>query len=114
MTPAHQSLPPIDWDPPPPDERPDARLVLPGNECMLRQVGTRPGGLAPTTVPAEGAPPTTVAAAPGQPVTSAPPATLPPIPVFERVQLGTTIPPDVLDPNAGLPLVKISDNVGRC
>ena len=112
MTPAHENLLQIDWDAPLPPERSNARLVLPGNECSLRQVGTRPGGLAPTTVPDE--PVETVVVDPENPIEAVPPETLPAIPVFEKVQLGTTIPPDVLDPNAGLPLVAVNDNVGPC
>lgn len=112
MTPAHENLLPIDWDAPAPPERSNARLVLPGNECSLRQVGTRPGGPVPTTVPEE--PVETVVEDPDNPAETVPPETLPAIPIFEKVQLGTTIPPDVLDPNAGLPLVAANDNIGPC
>ena len=113
MTPAHENLPLLDWDEPPSPDRPDARLVLPGNECALRQVGTRPGGPAPTTVP-EGPPVETVPEDPENPAETTVPETLPPIPIFEKVDLGTTIAPDVLDPNAPLPTVEATANVGRC
>jgi hypothetical protein len=34
--------------------------------------------------------------------------------VVEAVEVGTTIPPDVLDPNAPVPSIEIADNVGPC
>lgn len=100
MEPAHVFLPVLDWDRPPPPKRPNARLVLPGSECILK--------LAPVvTVPVDpNAPPTTLA--PDATTTT----TLPP--VAEVIQLGTTIPPEVLDPNAPLPSVAITENVGPC
>ena len=64
-----------------------ARLYLPGNECVLRVVGTAPAPVDPD------APPTTVpsADADGNPVETVPPAT---VPLVEAVQVGDTIPPD--------------------
>ncbi|MFT5027555.1 MAG: membrane peptidoglycan carboxypeptidase, partial [Ilumatobacter sp.] len=35
MDPAHTFLPQLDWDAPPAPERPNARLFLPGNECIV-------------------------------------------------------------------------------
>jgi penicillin-binding protein 1A len=100
MEPAHVALPVLDWDRPPPPERPNARLYLPGNECILV--------LAPVVeVPVDpNAPPTTLA--PDATTTT----TLPP--VAEVVQVGTTLPPDLLDPNAPMPSLPLTDNVGRC
>ncbi len=100
MEPAHVGVPVLDWDRPPPPERPNARLVLPGNECILV--------FAPVVaVPVDpNAPPTTVA--PDATTTT----TLPPI--AEVIEVGTTIPADLLDPNAPLPSVPLTDNVGPC
>ena len=109
-----------------------SRLILPGNECVVTVVGYRevPAVIdpaapdAPEAPPAEGvpaaaapagilrAPPAPVdPSVPEEPVESAPPAR---IPITRSVQVGTTIPPDVLDPNAPLPMVAISSSVGRC
>lgn len=113
MDAAHVGLPVEDWLPPPPDPRPDARLYLPGNEC-LAQVSSGP---APTSeVPVEPevaersapqqAPPTltvaptptlTVPGGPGEPPATeptAPPTTV----VVVPVDPGTTIPQGVVDP----------------
>ena len=129
MEPAHAFVPILDWDRPPPPERPNARLILPGDECVITVVGYTevPAVIdpeAPDAPPAEGVPaaaaPAGILRAPPQPVDpsvpeepveSAPPAR---IPITRSVQVGTTIPPDVLDPNAPLPMVAISSSVGRC
>ncbi len=103
MEPAHASLPVLDWDRPPPPVRPNARLVLPGNECV------RVVTLAPVDSVDPNAPTTTLAPD-AVPVETAPPATI----VTEVIPVGTTIPPDVLDPNAPLPSVPLTDNVGPC
>ena len=73
MEPAHTFLPAVDWDRPAPPSRPNARLYLPGNECVLRVVGTAPAPVDPE------APPTTVPPPneDGTPVETAPPATVP-------------------------------------
>ena len=109
MDPAHALLPVLDWDDPPRPERPNARLVLPGNECAVRVVGFEPGVPIPVEVdPA--APPTTLAEG-AEPV---PVQTTPGRPIVEAVDLGTTIAPDNLDPNAPLPSVATGLSVGRC
>ena len=45
------------------------------------------------------------------PAETAPPAT---IPIIESVQVGTTIPPDNLDPLAPLPSLPAGAVLGRC
>ena len=107
MQPAHTFLEPLDWERPAPPKRPNARLYLPGNECALRAVGTAPAPVDPE------APPTTVPPPnpDGTPAETVPPAT---VPVFESVQVGTTIPPDNLDPLAPLPSLPVTDTVGPC
>ena len=103
MEPAHASVPVLDWDRPPPPERPNARLYLPGNECV------RVVALAPVD-PVDPNAPTTTLAPDAAPVETAPPVTI----VTEAIQVGTTIPPDVLDPNVPLPSLPLTDNVGPC
>lgn len=105
MDPAHLGLPNEDWDDPLPPERPNARLVLPGAECIV--VVAEPEE--PELAPGETLPPTTE-----------------PLPLPEGVettttvlptvleQLGTTIAPDNLDPNHPLPTVEISQEVVTC
>ena len=126
MEPAHAFSPVEDWDRPPPPERPNARLILPGNECVITIVGytevpdvvdpdapADPGAVAPAG-PAgilRAPPPPVDPGAPEEPVESVPPVR---IPITESVQVGTTIPPDVLDPYAPLPMVAISASVGPC
>jgi penicillin-binding protein 1A len=107
MEPAHVFYPPEDWDRPAPPSRANARLYLPGNECALRAVGTAPAPIDPN------APPTTVPPPneDGTPVETVPPAT---VPVFESVQVGTTIPPDNLDPLAPMPSLPASERLGPC
>ncbi len=107
MDPAHTFLPALDWEAPAPPSRPNARLVLPGNECAARVVGFEPG------VPVEvdpAAPPVSVA--PG--AEPAPVETTPGRPIVETVDIGTTIAPDNLDPNAPLPTVDINLVVSAC
>ena len=107
MQPAHTFIPFADWERPAPPKRPNARLYLPGNECALRAVGTAPAPVDPE------APPTTVPPPnpDGTPAETVPPAT---VPVYESVQVGTTIPPDNLDPLAPLPSLPVTDTVGPC
>ncbi|MEL6892763.1 MAG: penicillin-binding transpeptidase domain-containing protein, partial [Actinomycetota bacterium] len=94
-----------DWEGPPPPERPNARLVLPGNECEITVVGFEEpeveevDPLAPTTT-----------LDPAQP----PPSTEPPVPITVRDTLGTTVPADVVDPTYPLPSVELTRNVQPC
>lgn len=128
-----------DWDRPAPPSREAARLYLPGNECLFEIVGFEPATTVPgdsvpvapegfrrpaappsTTAPGPATtPPTTQAAPP--PVTTTPDTTpttttttLPPVPILNPIESGTTIPPDVLDPNAPLPSVPLDQLVGPC
>jgi penicillin-binding protein 1A len=106
MEPAHTFLPVVDWERPAPPKRANTRLYLPGNECVLRAVGTAPAPLDPD------APPTTVPPNPdGTPADTVAPVT---VPVYQAVQVGTTIPPDNLDPLAPLPSLPVTDTVGPC
>jgi penicillin-binding protein 1A len=100
MEPAHAGVPAADWDRPPPPKRANARLYLPGNECI--QIA------APVAeVPVDpNAPPTTVDPAAATTTTT--------IPIARTVPVGTTIPPDVLDPKAPLPFLPLTDLVGPC
>lgn len=107
-----------DWDPPGRPPRQPARLYLPGNECLYEVVSfLQPGALPTIPVPApEGfrqpaAPPTTTTTVPGPTTTT---TTLAPVPIFEPVESGTTIPPDVLDPNAPLPSAPLQLIVVPC
>ncbi|NNE11461.1 MAG: hypothetical protein HKN41_04365 [Ilumatobacter sp.] len=132
-----------DWPRPEPPARGAARLYLPGNECLYEIVGyeqqtpppteTPPpseapapeGFRAPLAPPATDppepdpppeAPPATEAPPPGTtvPETTAPPTTLPPRPIFGQVDSGTTIPPDVVDPNAPMPSAPVEQIVRPC
>jgi penicillin-binding protein 1A len=100
MEPAHAGVPAVDWDRPPPPKRPNARLYLPGNECI--QV---PAPVAPAPVDPN-APPTTLDPAAATTTTT--------LPIARTVPVGTTIPPDVLDPKAPLPFLPLTDLVGPC
>jgi penicillin-binding protein 1A len=88
-----------DWPPPPAPLRPPARLYLPGADCLATLLS---GALPDSNVSTSVAPPTTVAS-PAASSTLVPPANAPP--VLQQVKNGTTIPPDVLDPNAPVPTV---------
>ena len=120
-----------DWDAPPSPEREPARLYLPGNECLYAVVGYVPAPtVAPESEPAvEGfrspqAPPATDAPAPTTATTvpETTPATTPettsttapPRPIFGEVDSGTTIPPDVLDPDAPMPSAPTNQRVQTC
>jgi membrane peptidoglycan carboxypeptidase len=109
MQPAHALLPFADWDRPAPPERPNARLYLPGNECAVRVVGSAPAPVDPDAPPTTEPPPDPD----GTPVETVEtvPAT---VPVLAAVQVGTTIPPDNLDPLAPLPSLPITDQLGSC
>jgi penicillin-binding protein 1A len=125
MEPAHASLPLEDWPDPPPPPRPNARLFLPGDECLVTVVAPPPvDPLDPTAVtvpatsvagfrnpqqaPVETTPPPVEPVDPAVPEATAPP----PVVVVERV--GTTIAPDVLDPLAPIPTIEIGRTMGRC
>ncbi len=114
---AHAQLPAQDWPAPPPPARPNARLVLPGSDCAVQVVGyeTIPGQPIPTEAPPETTAPRGTAE-PAEPDEPAPVQTTPAVtvPIVESVDVGTTIPPDVLDPKAPLPSVVASAQVGRC
>ena len=116
----------LDWAPPGPQPRPPARLVLPGNECVYQVVGFEPAETTPDTEPGAddgGDAPDgfrTPAAAP-EPTTETTIAveettttTGPPRPIYARVDSGTTIPPNVLDPTAPIPSVPLDRLVRPC
>ena len=105
-----------DFVDPAPPERPNARLVLPGNECSVTVVGYNETvvavGPAPTaaTVPVE-----TVEGE--EPVETAAPQQqyrVDRTPITVQDALGTTIAPDVLDPDAPLPSVPANQQVSAC
>ncbi len=108
MEPAHALVPVVDWERPAPPKRPNARLVLPGNECESRVVGTRVvvGAVDPN------APPTTLVEGEVPTETVAPAPVV--VPIIESVQVGTTIPPDNLDPLAPLPSLPATASLGSC
>lgn len=128
-----------DWDRPEPPARGPARLYLPGNECLYQIIGyevpetvppdeTTPAEPAPEGFRAPAAPPPTDPPATDPPTTdpptgtqppetapeTTPTTTLPPRPIFGQVESGTTIPPDVLDPNAPLPSAPAEQLVQAC
>jgi penicillin-binding protein 1A len=109
MEPAHAFVPFADWERPAPT-RGSARLVLPGNECAVRVVGSAPAPVDPNAPPTT-VPPPNEDGTPAETVPAAPPAT---VPIVEAVQIGTTIPPDNLDPLAPLPSLPVTDRVGPC
>ena len=115
-----------DWDPPGTPEREPARLYLPGNECLFAIIGYEPvttlaeepppappvEGFAPPRAPPPTTPqPPTATTAPAPTTTS---TTAPPRPIFGPVDSGTTIPPDVLDPDAPLPSAPLEQRVRGC
>jgi penicillin-binding protein 1A len=115
---AHFSVPAEDWDPPPPPERANARLVLPGTECEVTVVGTTGGD---PIAPAEPeAPPAVIEQfqteppPPEVPAEPAPVQTTPVVVITAKSQLGTTIAPDNLDPNHPLPSVAIGRSISPC
>jgi hypothetical protein len=119
-----------DWEPPGPQPRTAARLLLPGNECVYQIVGYETVPPEPSD-PANGdvqgfappvaAPPDAVAPPVVAPPTTVPPApetttttTTPPKPILAPVDAGTTIAPNVLDPRAPLPSVPLNAIVRPC
>ena len=62
----------------------------------------------PTPAPPPATPP------PTEPAETTTTTTLPPRPIYGQVESGTTIPPDVLDPNAPLPSVPLDRVVSPC
>ena len=102
-----------DWDAPPPPARPNARLVLPGNECVFTIDGLPPGGIVPAD-PNATVPSTEPPAEGEEPAETAPPATLPPVPITAKVDIGTTIDPSNLDPRAPLPTIAAGSAVAPC
>lgn len=106
MEPASAGTPHEDWDRPASPSRPNMRLYLPGNECVLTVVGSR---VVPTTVDPDA--PTTTLGEGEEPGPTAPPET---VPLVESVIVGTTIPPDVLDPLHPLPMLATTELVGPC
>ncbi|MEO5724242.1 MAG: penicillin-binding transpeptidase domain-containing protein, partial [Ilumatobacteraceae bacterium] len=126
-----ESLPVLDWPPPPKPSRGPMRLYLPGVECLTQLVGgtaptTTTSGVnpvspllaAPTTeVPTATTTATTTPSEPSGTTTTVPLVTTPPTPpppVYRNLPSGTTIPPDVLDPNAPVPTVPLSVIVYTC
>jgi len=117
-----------DWEQPDSQPRGAARLYLPGSECLYEIVGYEPAATAPPAETAPPAPPEGFRAPAAPPPTTAPPApppgtvppetvpttTLPPVPIFGQVESGTTIAPDVLDPNAPLPSAPVGQLVRPC
>ncbi|MEM9745186.1 MAG: transglycosylase domain-containing protein [Actinomycetota bacterium] len=114
MDPAHAGVPALDWDDPAPPERPNVRLVLPGNECSVTVIGFEE--VPPSTDP--NAPPTTQPPPPSVPEGEDPPPTttipLETVPITILDELGTTIAPDNLDPDHPLPTVPIDQEVSAC
>ena len=110
MEPAHVFLTVLDWDRPGPPKRSNARLFLPGNECESRVVGTELAPVDPDAPPTAVPPPN----ADGSPAATAPPAPPVTVPIVESVQVGTTIPPDNLDPLAPLPSLPRTASLGPC
>jgi membrane peptidoglycan carboxypeptidase len=103
MDPAHANLAVEDWPDPPAPARPNARLFLPGVECVVTAV----------------APPPAAPVDPNAPVTAAPdPATvtttIPAAPQVIVERVGTTIAPDNLDPLAPLPTIAFGKTIGKC
>ncbi len=114
MVPAANTVPVEDWPAAPEPARTAKRLYLPGNECLAKYIsGARPGSTPATTTPS--AEPTVPATDPatGQPVPAAPPVTAAPL-VIQQLPSGTTVPPDVLDPRAPVPLADLGTIVYEC
>ena len=98
---ALEGKPNQDWAPPPANLRPAARLYLPGSDCLATLLAGVLPGVGVTPAPPAATTTTTIfnPAVPLQPVV---PDTSP---VLQAVDSGTTIAPDVLDPNAPVPTI---------
>jgi penicillin-binding protein 1A len=123
---AHVFEPITDWAPPPPPTRPAVRLYLPGNECLFNTVTevvtpvptatTLPGadlGGASEVAEQEESPPGDEITEPATPDDTTP-TTVVTRTVRVPVESGTTIAPDVLDPNAPIPSVPTNVTVAPC
>jgi membrane peptidoglycan carboxypeptidase len=123
---AHVFEPITDWAPPPPPTRPAVRLYLPGNECLFNTVTevvtpvptatTLPGadlGGASEVAEQEESPPGDEITEPATPDDTTP-TTVVTRTVRVPVESGTTIAPDVLDPNAPIPSVPPNVTVAPC
>ncbi|CAB4885257.1 unannotated protein [freshwater metagenome] len=94
-----------DWLPPPANLRPAARLYLPGSECLAVLIsGTLPDPNASTSI-------TTTSTTGAANTATSVAGTVPAPPVLQPVDGGTTIAPDVLDPNAPVPTVDAKEFV---
>jgi len=126
MDEAHAFVPIEDWEAPAPADRAPVRLVLPENECTFTVVGQTGGEIIPQE-PVEEVPGEVVAEAGAQtdgqtPVPEVPAETTIPVPVQTTpiviitavTDLGTTIPPDNLDPNHPLPTAATDTPITNC
>ena len=122
MNNAHAFLPGDDWEAAP-AARPAQRLYLPGNECIYVVTGYNtvvdPNATVPLPNPEQPAgfanpeaPPTTVP--PGSTVPAAPAPPTVQVPIYSRVESGTTIPPNVLDPRAPINTVPLDYRIAAC
>jgi membrane peptidoglycan carboxypeptidase len=127
MNPAHAFLPFEDWEAPPGPARPNARLILPGAECVLEIVGYQepapveeeepvppPPPAEPSGFRARAQPEPPVEPAPVEPAPEEPVETAPPVPIYAPVQVGTTIDPAIVDPTHPLPTIPAGQAVGSC
>ncbi|MFK8024037.1 MAG: transglycosylase domain-containing protein [Ilumatobacter sp.] len=115
MDEAHAGLPFEDWDAPAPAERANARLVLPGNECgftVIGQEGGEPVETEPPAVEPPGDPLQTEGEEPPAPEETV--ETTPIVLITVLDDLGTTIAPEILDPNHPLPSVELDRDITSC
>ena len=115
---AHFGVPAEDWDAPAPPERANARLVLPGTECEVTVIGTAGGEPVEQETPDAPADAAeefqTEPVPPDVPGETVPVETTPIVVITAKVDLGTTIAPDNLDPNHPLPSVALGRNISPC
>ena len=125
MEPAHVFEPVVDWNEPPAPARPAARLFLPGNECLYRQVSAPAPAPEPEPAVEVGSvgdvtqqeePPVDQTPPNGTVPDDEPPAPAPAPRVTRLVPIesGTTIAPDNLDPYHPLPSVPTNVTVSPC
>jgi penicillin-binding protein 1A len=115
MNPAHAFFPVQDWPATPAPARAPQRLFLPGNECIyvisdyqaVPAAPAQPAGFAAPEAPPTTAPPPAATVAPAPPVTVMQP-------VYSRVDSGTTIPPNVVDPRAPINTVPLDYRIAPC